>query len=118
MLTGKNYINGQWVNAKGGDTFQVRNPSNWEEVLAVMPRSGLPDADAAVAAARAAFDGWRKESRIRRAEYLDTVVQMVKADVDDLARLMATECGKPINESRADVIEGIHMLQYCFGRSR
>jgi aldehyde dehydrogenase (NAD+) len=118
MLTGKNYINGQWVDAKGGDTFQVRNPSNWEEVLAVMPRSGLPDADAAVAAARDAFDGWRKESRIRRAEYLDNVVQMVKADVDDLARLMATECGKPINECRADVVEGIHMLQYCFGRSR
>ncbi|MEX2236334.1 MAG: aldehyde dehydrogenase family protein [Dehalococcoidia bacterium] len=118
MLSGKNYINGQWVDAKGGDTFPVRNPSNWDQVLGEAPRSGGADPAAAVAAARDAFDSWRKLSRITRASYLDEVVQLCKRDLDDLARWMATECGKPVNECRADVIEGIHMLQYCFGRSR
>ncbi|MPZ23054.1 MAG: aldehyde dehydrogenase family protein [Dehalococcoidia bacterium] len=114
----QNYINGRWVDAGGGETFPDRNPSNWDEVIAAAPRSGAEDADAAVAAAREAFEGWRALSRIKRAEYMDAVVQLAKGDTDELAAAMALECGKPINECRADVVEGIHMLQYCFGRAR
>ncbi len=116
-MKGKNYINGTWVDASSG-TMESRNPANRDEVLGRVPRSGQTDVDAAVAAARKAYPAWRALSRIRRAEYFDAFVQMAKADHEELSRLVAHEAGKAINESRADVTEGIHMAQYEFGLSR
>lgn len=117
-MEGKNYIGGKWVKAKGGGTFYSRSPSNAEELVGAFPRSQKEDVDKAVAAAREAYHTWRKVSRIRRGEYLDRFVELTKANAADLAKLMARESGKAINESRADVTEGIHMAQYNFGRSR
>jgi len=113
-----NYINGNWQAAESERTFERRDPAHRGQVVAVAPRSGDRDAHRAVASARAAFDGWRKLSRIRRAEHLDAFAQLVKANADDLARLVSTESGKPINEARADVVEGIHTAQYWAGRAR
>lgn len=48
----------------------------------------------------------------------DNLAQLVKRDVDSLAQLMARECGKVITECRAEVIEGLHMIQYVFGTGR
>ena len=48
----------------------------------------------------------------------DNLAQLVKRDTDALAQLMARECGKVINEGRAEVVEGLHMIQYVFGTAR
>src|SRR5262249_34399428 len=48
----------------------------------------------------------------------DNLAQLVKRDVDELAQLMARECGKVVTECRAEVIEGLHMIQYVFGTGR
>ena len=117
-MEGKNYINGQWRSATTERTFERRDPANLDEVVAVAPRSSQRDVHEAVMAAREAFDEWRKISRIRRGEYLDRFVGLVKADSEPLARLIVRESGKQINEARADVIEGIHTAQYWSGRSR
>lgn len=118
MFIGHNYINGKWLPAADGATFESRSPSRWSQVIGIFPRSTEEDARAAVAAARAAYPAWRSLSRIQRAEYLDAVAQLVKAEAEELARLMAQECGKPINECRADVVEGLHTLQFNAGRAR
>jgi aldehyde dehydrogenase (NAD+) len=118
VATGKNYIGGQWQEGSTGETFISVNPADHREVLGTFPMSGSSDVDRAVGAARDAFPGWRSLSRIRRGEYLDAFAQLVKRDAEELARLVARECGKGINESRADVIEGLHMVQFQFGRSR
>src|SRR5262249_54216921 len=76
------------------------------------------EARQAVAAAREAFPAWRRNSRIRRAELFDNLAQLVKRDTDRLAELMARECGKVLSECRAEVIEGLHMIQYVFGTGR
>lgn len=117
IIKGMNYIGGRWV-ATGEHTFEDRNPANTEQLLGVLPRSGAREVDDAVAAARAAFPAWRRESRIRRAEYLDAFVQLVKRDQEELAQLMSRESGKCLTEARADVVEGIHTAQYWFGRAR
>src|SRR5205814_3476903 len=80
--------------------------------------AGAAEAGQAVAAARAAYPGWRRTSRIRRAELFDNLAQLVKRDTDALAQLMARECGKVVSECRAEVIEGLHMIQYVFGTGR
>ena len=118
-MQGSNYINGQWTVAETEQTFERHNPARRNEVLAVVPRSGKDDAHRAVISARAAFhNGWRRLSRIRRAEFLDAFAQTVKADAEGLAALIARESGKPIDEARADVVEGIHTAQYWAGRAR
>ncbi len=115
---GMNYIGGRWVAAATEDTFEDRSPADTRKRLGVFPRSGSREADAAVWAAREAFPKWSKLSKIKRAEYLDTFAQLVKPQTEELARLMAQECGKALNESRADVVEGLHCAQYWFGRAR
>jgi len=117
-ILGKNFINGRWVDSHSAETFESRNPANRDEVLGTIPSSDGADVDEAVRAARNAFPSWRAMSRIKRGEIFDRFVQLVKKDHEDLSRLMARECGKAINESRADVTEGIHMAQYVFGTTR
>ncbi len=112
----KNYIAGQWLPSHSQEVFEKRNPANFKEVLGRPPRSGPEDVDRAVAAARKAFPEWRRLSMIRRAEYLETFLQIVKEHLEELARLVTWECGKP--EGRADIIEGIHMAQMCIGWAR
>ncbi len=116
-ITGRLYIAGQWA-SDHGHHFPSHNPANLDEVVGVFPQATPEDAAQAVAAARAAFPAWRRTSRIRRAELFDNLAQLIKRDTDDLARLMARECGKVITECKAEVIEGLHMVQYVFGTGR
>ena len=64
-----NYIGGAWVPSTGAEQLDVTNPATGE-VLARVPLSGRDDVEAAVAAARAAFPGWRRRSTIERARWL------------------------------------------------
>lgn len=117
-MEGKNYVNGAFVDGTSGDRFESRNPANFNEVLGTFPLSSEQDVNNAVSAAKAAYYGWRRLSRIKRGEYLDEFTQLLKKDREELSRLVTKECGKGIIEGRADVTEGIHMCQYVFGTVR
>lgn len=116
-VVGRNLIAGEWLGAKS-ETFPSRNPARVETVLGTFPSSTAEDANKAVSAARSAYPAWRRESRIRRAELFDNLAQIVKRETDNLASLMAQECGKVLAECRAEVVEGLHMIQYVFGTGR
>ncbi len=116
-ITGRHYLAGQW-HAPAGPTFASTNPARLSETIGVFPLGTKANADEAVAAARAAFPSWRRNSRVRRAELFDNLAQLVKRETDNLAHLMARECGKVVTECRAEVIEGLHMIQYVFGTGR
>jgi aldehyde dehydrogenase (NAD+) len=114
---GAHLIAGSWQSANG-NSFESHNPARWDEVIGVFPKGSAREANQAVAAARDAFGAWRRTSRIYRADLFDNLAQLVKRDADELARLMARECGKVITECKAEVIEGLHMIQYVFGTGR
>ncbi|MBI2020131.1 aldehyde dehydrogenase family protein [Candidatus Daviesbacteria bacterium] len=116
QVIGKNYINGQWVELK--NHFYSLNPSNTNEDIGIFPQSVYSEVDLAVEAAKDAFRSWKSLSRINRAEYFNAFVKNVEKNFDELVHLMCRESGKQINECKADVIEGIHMAQYNFGRAR
>src|SRR5712692_6377220 len=116
-LTGRLLLAGRWVPSTG-DQFESHNPAHWDEVIGVFPNAGPKEAEQAVIAAREAYPAWRRTSRIRRAELFDNLAQIVKREQDRLAELMARECGKVISECKAEVIEGLHMVQYVFGTGR
>jgi aldehyde dehydrogenase (NAD+) len=117
VYTGRNLIAGRWQPGRAA-TFESLNPARTKDVVGVFPGSTGDEALQAVAAARAAYPAWRRTSRIRRAELFDNLAQIVKRETDNLARLMATECGKVVTECRAEVVEGLHMIQYVFGTGR
>jgi aldehyde dehydrogenase (NAD+) len=114
---GSHLIGGRWQAARG-NAFESHNPARWDEVVGVFPAGTAEDANQSVDAARQAFPAWRRNSRIHRAELFDNLAQLVKRDADRLAELMARECGKVIGECKAEVIEGLHMIQYVFGTGR
>ncbi len=115
-IAGRHLIAGHWQ-APTGAHFESLDPARGD-VLGLFPRGTDTDAGQAVAAARAAYPGWRRTSRIHRAELFDNLAQVIKHETDDLARLMARECGKVVTECRAEVVEGLHMVQYVFGTGR
>ena len=52
----QNFIGGKWVDAQSGETFENRNPANWNEIVGIFPKSGQEDVNEAVKSAREAFD--------------------------------------------------------------
>src|SRR5437764_1447849 len=116
-VTGRHLIGGKAF-ASAATSFDSRSPANQAEVVGTFPLATAADAHHAVAAARTAYLAWRRTSRILRAELFDKLAQIIHREADDLARLMARECGKVVTECRAEVVEGLHMVQYVFGPGR
>jgi aldehyde dehydrogenase (NAD+) len=113
-----NFINGEWREAASGERFDSTNPAKKSEVVGSAPASDSADIEAAVKAAKSAFPEWAAMSWVKRAEILDNVAQLVKRDLEAMSRLVTRECGKPLNEGRADVVESLHMVQYAAGLGR
>jgi aldehyde dehydrogenase (NAD+) len=115
---GRLLIAGEWHASSGREHFQNVNPARFDEVLGVYPRATAADVDAAVSAARTAQGPWRRMSRIHRGELFNRLATLIEQNVSDLATILARESGKVFDEARAEVIEGLHMVQYVFGTAR
>ena len=99
------YINGQWVKAQSSDTLAVYDSST-EALMATVPSGTAQEAEAAIHAARAAFDGWSALPLETRAAYLDKVSAGVKARTEELALAIAREVGMPLKMARAVQVGG------------
>ncbi|MDB5695444.1 MAG: aldehyde dehydrogenase family protein [Sphingomonas bacterium] len=96
----KHYIAGQWVDSEGGQRHQVINPATEQPVTEIV--LGTPaDADKAVAAARAAFDGWSQTPVAERIALLERIIEGYKARIPDLAKAVSEEMGAPIGFAQA-----------------
>jgi betaine-aldehyde dehydrogenase len=91
----KFFIDGRWAAPSSKETIDVHNAGNGE-VMGRVPAGGAKDIDAAVAAARAALDGWRDTPAEKRAEYLEKISAGLKARADELAKIIAQEVGMPL----------------------
>jgi aldehyde dehydrogenase (NAD+) len=110
------FINGEWHDAAGGKTIEVVNPAT-EEVIAEVASAEQGDVDAAVAAARAAFDGpWSKLSARERGRLVWKIGEKLMEKADEIARLETLHNGKPIFESRQiEVPAAAECFQYFAG---
>lgn len=93
------YINGQWVNPVAGSDFAVIDPSN-EEAFATISLGGKADADAAVAAAKAAFPKWRASSKAERQDLMESILDIYMKRSDDMGAVISQEMGAPIDMSK------------------
>ncbi|MBI4694854.1 MAG: aldehyde dehydrogenase family protein [Gammaproteobacteria bacterium] len=96
----KLYINGAWVKPVGTGTIDARCAST-EEVVTRIPEGVKEDAERAVAAARAAFEGWSNTPVAVRSEYLARLAAGMEARQKDVALAIATEVGMPIKMANA-----------------
>lgn len=115
--TKKLYINGKWVESVTGKTFESLNPATGE-VLAVVSEAGTDDVDAAVKAARRAFDEgpWSKMSAAQRSRLIYKLADLMEEHQEELAQLETLDNGKPIRESsKADVPLAIEHFRYYAG---
>lgn len=113
----RNYIGGEWVPAAEGRTSENQDPANGE-LIGYFPRSAQADVDAAVVAAAAAFDGWRRTPAPKRGEILYRVGRLLEERKEDIARALTREMGKVLVEARGDVQEAIDMAYYMAGEGR
>ena len=114
----KNYINGKWIEAKSGKTFENRNPADRRDLIGLFPASGPEDVEEAVSAARNAFGEWRLVPAPKRGEILYRVGELLRQRKEEIARAMTREMGKVLKETRGDVQEGIDTAYYTAGEGR
>jgi malonate-semialdehyde dehydrogenase (acetylating) / methylmalonate-semialdehyde dehydrogenase len=110
----KNYINGQWVEAKTTRYQAVPNPATGE-TIAEVPISSKEDVDDAVQSAKKAFLSWSKTPVPKRARILFKYQQLLVENWDELARLITQENGKSFNEAYGEVQRGIECVEFAAG---
>src|ERR1700736_4745039 len=114
----KNFIDGEWVASTTGETFEDRNPADTREVVAIFQKSGKDDVNAAVEAAKRAFERWRLVPAPPRAEIVFRAAEMLAERKEEYSRDMTREMGKVIKETRGDTQEAIDTAYYMAGESR
>jgi len=114
----KNFVDGRWVDARSGKTFENRNPADRDDLIGYFPLSGAQDADAAVKAAKKAFPQWSRVPAPKRAEILYRAGELLRLHKEEIAKGMTREMGKILQETRGDVQEGIDTAYYTAGEGR
>jgi len=114
----KNFINGQWLASKSGQTYENRNPANTDQIIGLFQQSVAEDATAAIEAASEAYQKWRLVPAPKRGEILYNVAKRLFDNKEALSSDMTREMGKVIKETRGDVQEAIDMTFYMAGEGR
>ncbi len=105
------YIDGAWVTAGSGATITVDDPATGQAV-GVVPRLGAAETRQAIDAAARALPAWRGTTARTRAAVMRRWFDLMMANQEDLARLMTTEQGKPLGESRGEVVYAAGFLEW------
>lgn len=113
-----NFINGKFVPAKSGLSYENRNPAETDDLIGVFPSSNAEDVNDAVQAAKAAYPMWRALPVPKRGEIIRRATEILIKRKEELARLMTREMGKILKETRGDVQEAIDTGLYAAGESR
>ena len=103
------YIDGAWVTGAG--TVKVDNPATGE-VIGTVPKLGTAETRGAIDAAQRAFVEWRRKTAKERAAVLRRWYELMLQHQEDLARLMTIEQGKPLIESRGEVLYAASFLEW------
>ena len=113
-----NYIDGAWVAARSGATFENRNPADTDDVIGTFPESGADDVAAAAEAAAAAYRTWKRMPAPKRGDILRVAGDILARRKEELGRAMTREMGKPVFETKGDVQEAIDTAYYSATETR
>jgi succinate-semialdehyde dehydrogenase/glutarate-semialdehyde dehydrogenase len=105
------HIGGKWRGAADGRTLDVINPAT-EEVIGKLAHASKTDLDAALDAAAAGFAVWRKLSAYERSKIMRKAADLIRERSENIARLMTTEQGKPLAESRIEILGSADVIDW------
>src|SRR5881398_3029017 len=108
------WIDGQRVEGESGRSGPVYNPALGVQTGEV-DFASVEEVDAAVQAAKRAFESWRSFSLSRRTELFFRIRQLVHDHAEDLARLLTLEHGKVLSDAKGEVARGLEVIEYCCG---
>src|ERR1700684_4500731 len=108
------FYGGAWHAPKSGRHVDSLNPGTGES-LGPVAECGAEDIDAAVAAAKKAFDGWRNTPPLERARLLKRIAAVLREHADELAMLDAADCGNPVHEMVMDATIAAAQIEFYAG---
>ncbi len=108
----QNYLNGRWIDAADGRTFEVKNPFD-QKKLGTVPHCGKLEAEQAIEAAQKAFLIWKKKTAKERCALVRRWADLIEENKADLALLMTLESGKALSESVGEINYG-NSFNYWF----
>ena len=111
LFRDKCYINGEWVEANSKDTISVNNPATLKEIGTV-PKCGKEETTIAIDAANTAWPQWKSTSARERSNILRKWFDLIISNKEELAQIMTIEQGKPINESRGEIVYGASFIEW------
>lgn len=113
----KCYINGEWRDAKNGKTIEVNNPFS-KDIVDVIPDIGVEECRDAIDAAHVAFEEWRNFAAGERANILKKWYELQMENVDDLAKILTIEQGKPLAEAKGEIRYGASFVEWFAEEAR
>ncbi|WP_272881721.1 NAD-dependent succinate-semialdehyde dehydrogenase [Fundidesulfovibrio soli] len=99
------FIDGKWMPALDGETIEVTNPATGE-ALGTAPRCGTKEASLAIAGASRSLAAWRSMTALERGACLHRLHALILENLEELAALLTLEQGKPLAESRDEILQG------------
>lgn len=111
LLREQSYINGKWLLAPDGRTFDVKNPADGE-VIATVPEMDVAGASAAIDAAHIAWPVWQSKTAKQRSAIMRRWFDLVITHREDLAVIMTAEQGKPLAESAGEILYGASFIEW------
>tara|TARA_R100001369_G_scaffold32212_1_gene56846 strand:- start:1552 stop:3036 length:1485 start_codon:yes stop_codon:yes gene_type:complete len=110
----KQLINGQFVDSNTSEWIDITDPAT-QEVIAKVPQTTDDEINQAVAAAKAAFQTWRKTPITTRARIFLKYQALIREHMDELAEILTAEQGKTIADARGDVFRGLEVVEHAAG---
>ena len=110
------FINGEFVNAKSGKTFEVFDPASGK-VIGTMPEMDPEDTQIAIDAAAAALPSFRKIVPRERSRMLYKWYELMMDNIEDLTKLITWENGKPFSDARAEVKYAADYFEWFAGEA-
>jgi succinate-semialdehyde dehydrogenase/glutarate-semialdehyde dehydrogenase len=105
------YVDGQWVEADNRESIPVNNPAD-NSILGTVPKMGADETRRAIEAAERALPEWRARTGKERAAVLRKLYELMIENQEDLAQLMTAEQGKPLTESRGEIVYAASFIEW------
>jgi len=118
MIEVRNYIGGEWISIRQGREIEVRNPADQDELAGKGVLASRREAQAALEAASEALPAWSRLPGPKRGEVVERAADLLRAEQDEVARLLTREEGKTVAEAKGEIYRAYNVLNYTAGQSR
>ena len=107
----KCFVNGLWTDSQSGKTIEVNNPATME-IVGKVPNFTAEETKSAIDHAEKAFQSWKNTTAKERSIILKKWSDLIIEHVDDLAKIMTIEQGKPLSEAKGEILMGASYIEF------